>query len=360
MLRVIAILIVCALTTACQRAPEASRQMDNYLDRVGRVLGQEWQPWDEDELSRYRLPPRRSRMQPVPQLRLGMLDLVVESNKCPTLQQTIAQRNSSLGKVMPGSHLLAYEGELLRNLDACLDIIKDDAERSALHQQLSDIADSKRTSLPTAFWNALNASPEFEQYLRFNDQPLPISDVALTDHTAIDALLDLAAIGRALPAQLPPGQSTLEPLFEALQRSDRGGQLIHSLSRLSHSLDQATAMLRARPPAFLCPMGQPTQRSRTLLTVFTTFYAGDIQPQMAQAQRLGQPWQDAIFSLSQTQQIPVATADYLQRLAGEQGSLWERYQRSIQAHSEAWQDVLGACQQRPGQPGWDAGREEAP
>ncbi|QJD57875.1 DUF3080 domain-containing protein [Pseudomonas sp. gcc21] len=358
MLRLVVILLVCAFATACQRAPEASRQMDNYLDRVGRVLGQDWQAWDEDTLSQYRLPSRRNRMQPVPQLRLGMIDLVVESNQCPALQQTVAQRNSSLGKVMPGSHLLAYEGELLRNLDACMDIIKDDAERRALHQQLSEIADIKRASLPRAFWNALNASSEFEHYMRFDNQPLPVSQEPLTDHGAIDALRHLAEIGQALPARLPPTQSTLEPLFEALQRSDRSGQLIHSLARLNHTLDQATAMLRARAPAFLCPLGQPTRRSRTLLTVFTTFYAGEIQPQMAQAQRLGQPWQAAILQLGHTAEIPSATATYLQRLAGEERSLWERYQRSIQAHSEAWQDVLGACQQRPGQPGWDAGRRE--
>ena len=358
MSRAVGVLLVCFLVASCQRAPEASRQMDNYLDRVGRVLGQDWQAWDENQLGQYRLPPRRDRIQPVPELRLGMLDLVVESNKCPTLQQTVAQRNSSLGKLMSGSLLLAYEGELLSHLQTCLEILEGDAARAAWRTQLREIAEIKRASLPAAFWNALNTSPEFEQYLRFVNEPLPISEAPLTDHAAIDALHNLADIGQALPAQLPPAQPALEPLFEALQRSSHGGQLIHSLSRLSHTLEQATAMLRARPPTFLCPMGQPTQRSRTLLTVFTTFYAGDIQPQMAQAQRLGQPWQEAIVRLSQTPEIPASTLQYLQQLAGDERSLWERYQGSLQAHSEAWQDVLGACQQRPGQPGWDAGRRE--
>lgn len=98
MFRAVGVLLVCVLAAACDRAPEASRQMDNYLDRVGRVLGQDWQAWDANELGQYRLPPRRDRMQPVPELRLGMLDLVVESNKCPALQHTVAQRNSSLGE----------------------------------------------------------------------------------------------------------------------------------------------------------------------------------------------------------------------------------------------------------------------
>ena len=49
-------------------------------------------------------------------------------------------------------------------------------------------------------------------------------------------------------------------------------------------------MLRAQPATYLCPMNQPSERSKILLNVFVLFYAGEIQPYLAQLQRLGEPW----------------------------------------------------------------------
>lgn len=343
----------------CERPPEASRQMDNYLNRVGRVMGQSWQPWDASQLSQYRLPPRRERMLEVPEIRIGLLDLVVESRRCQTLQQLVSERNSSLGRLMPASYLLAYEGDLLRAIQACLLVIADDPARAGLREQLEEIARIKRDNLRSAFWNALNGSAEFEAYLRFSDRPLPATNDPLEDYQAIAALNQLSAIGEALPAELPPGRSSIEPLMHALQRSERSGQLIHTLLRLTHTLNQATAMLEARPANYLCPLGVPTERSRILLNVFRTFYAGDIQPLIAQTQRLGRPWQTALKRLEQIPGGAPSSTAYLRALAGSEDSLWEHYQLSLTRHTRAWQEVLGACKQGPGQEGWPAAPDQA-
>lgn len=341
----------------CERTPEASQQMDNYLDRVARVLGQSWQPWKPEQLSQYRLPPRRERMLDVPEIRIGLLDLVVESRRCQTLQQLVSERNSSLGRLMPASYLLAYEGDLLRAMHACLQVIADDPARAGLREQLEDIVRIKRASLRAAFWNALNGSDEFTGYLRFADQPLPVSAEPLNDHPAAEALNQLAAIGEGLPATLPPGREQIEPLMQALGRSERSGQLIHTLSRLTHTLDQAAAMLEARPGSTLCPTGTPTERSRILMNVFRTFYAGELQPQIAQAQRLGAPWQAAVARLASLPGAAAPTSRYLAQLAGTPDSLWERYQAALTRHTRAWQEVLNACQQMPGQEGWQPAPE---
>jgi hypothetical protein len=359
MWRAVVILATVVSLAACQRAPEASRQMDNYLERVGRVLGTSWEAWNVDELSRYRPPPRRERMADTPEIRIGLLDLLVESRRCQTLQQLVSERNSSLGRLMPASHLLAYEGELLRAIDDCLVVIADDPSREGLRAQLEEIAGIKREHLASTFWNALNGSTEFESYLRFSSQPLPVTADALSDHDAISALGELIAIGQALPDALPPGRETIEPLLQSLYRSDRSGQLIHTLSRLTHTLDQATAMLAARPDNYLCPLGAPTERSRILLTVFSTFYAGEIQPLMAQTQRLGMPWQTALNQLADIPGAPTPTTSYLERLAGAENSLWQRYQASVARHTQAWQDTLSACQQGPGQAGWPGRADDA-
>lgn len=345
-------LACCLLLTGCDRAPPASQQMDNYLERVGRVLDASWTGFDDQRLSQYRFSERRQRMLPVAEQRIGFLELLVESRRCQTLQQNVSQRNSSLGKVMPWSHRLAADAELIQALEDCIEVIQDDPSRKALQADLRHIAMTKRDELPAVFWNALNAGSEFEYYLRFADSPLPVSTSPLSDQSAIDALQQLSAIGQALPGQLPPPRAVLEEHFQALQRSQRGSELIHSLARLTHMLEQATVMLGSERAQKLCPLGQPTPRSQILLNVFVTFYAGEIQPYLAQVQRLGQPWQQSLSQLAQVQAIPVPTQTYLHSLVGDNDSLWARYQRQLAEHSEAWQDVLGQCQSRPGQSGW--------
>ena len=357
MKHLIALLSLALLLTGCDVGAPASRQMDNYLTRLGRVLEQPVSHFDSRHLSHYRMPERRERVQTVAEQRLSLLDLVVESRHCHALQQRISERNSSLGRLMPASHRLAHEGQLLQALDECLLVIADDPRRSELKTQLEDIGAAKRASLPAVFWNALNASSEFEYYLRFADQPLP-PDPSISDTLALQALAELSSIGQALPEQLPPSREVLDPLFQALQRSSRSGQLIHSLARLNHTLNQASTMLESPRAARLCPLGQPTPQSRILFNVFVTYYAGEIQPLLAQAQRLGQPWQQQLTHLREVPEIPPATAAYLQRLSGHEQALWESFQASVQRHNQAWLQVLERCQLQPGQPGWEAARNE--
>jgi len=357
LLRIIPIALLLTLC-GCQRPPEAQRQMANYLDRVSRVLQQDWQPFQPESLSAYRFGPRRERVLSIAPLRISLLDLIVDTNDCRELQQRISERNTVLGKVMPWSHRLAYDGELLRALQHCTALLAERDDKQALQEQLSAIAASKTSSLPATFWNALNSSEEFEQYLRFADQPLPVSSQPLTDQAAIEALRELANVGAELPHRLPPERASLDAQLRTLQLSQHGGQLITSLAQTTHGLRQATQMLQATEARLLCPMQAPSERSKILLNVFVLFYAGEIQPYLAQLQRLGQPWAAAIGELRAVPGIPAATAQALDRLAGREASLWERYQAAVAAHTQAWQDLLGACQSRPGQRGWQGRTEQ--
>lgn len=351
LLTLLVLLSITALGVGCQPAPEAQRQMDNYLERVARVLKQDFAPFDADQLSQYRLPERRERLYDIPAERISLLDLLIDVNQCKPLQQRIAERNSVLGKVMPWSSRLGYEGELLRALDSCRLNLADDPQQEDLQTSLNAIAERKRSQLPAVFWNALNGSSEVEHYLRFATEPLPVTSDALTD-TALPALQQLTVLGSGLPQRLPPPVTELDPLFQALQRSPTSSQLITALAQTRHGLHQATTMLRARPANYLCPMNQPSERSKILLNVFVLFYAGEIQPYLAQLQRLGEPWAEEITRLRAVPQIPPATAQTLDRLAGTPDALWERYQQAVADHTRAWQDVLGACQSAPGQAGW--------
>ncbi|MGQ7957316.1 DUF3080 domain-containing protein [Pseudomonas sp. SP16.1] len=346
----LALLLCPLLLAACGPADNGLALQADYLQRLDRALESDgFVAFDSRSASQYRLPPRRERLLALPELRIGLLDLVLDARRCPHLQQLISQRNSSLGKQLVPSQRLGYEGDLLRAIDDCLPHLQDDA---GLKTTLQRLAADKRDQLPAVFWNALNGSREIERYLRFADQALPVAFAE--DGAALDALEQLAVIGAGLPQRLPPPAERLEPLFFALYASDQGGQLITSLASLRHSLDAASELLeqrqQRRPP---CPLGQATPRGRILQNIFVKFYAGGLQPYLAQVDQRGRRWQAVLQQLQQIEGIPPATRTHLQRLAGEKDSLWQEFRVATARHVEAWQTLLNSCGLAPGQAGWN-------
>jgi hypothetical protein len=345
-----------ALLMACSPANDGLALQRDYLKRLAYVLeADEPEQLSRAGLSVYRMPPRRERLLSIDEVRISLLELLIDARYCPALQQLISQRNSILGKQMQASQRLGYEGELLRSIEQCLPYLRDESS-AELRQSLQEISVVKRRQLPAVFFNALNASPEFEGYLRFADQALPMDTPE--DSAALDALRQLATIGAVLPGQLPPNTEELDGHFFALYASPQGGQLITSLASLTHSLDAGSALLEERlanhPP---CPTGKATERGKILQNIFIKFYAGSLQPYMAQVHQRAQPWRESLHSMAALPGMPPASRDYLQRLSGESDSLWSAFNTATARHVRAWQQTLQSCGLAPGQPGWAAERQ---
>ena len=114
-------ILACLSLCACTPGDDGLALQADYLQRLNNVLeGDTVAPFDKGELTRYRMPPRRERLQPIAEVRIGLLDLLIDVRRCPELQQQISQRNSILGKQLVPSRRLAYEGDLLRAIEACL------------------------------------------------------------------------------------------------------------------------------------------------------------------------------------------------------------------------------------------------
>jgi hypothetical protein len=337
---------------ACRPADDGLALQADYLQRLSNAAeSSAAADFDRKQLLRYRLPPRRERVGEIPEIRIGLLDLLIDVRRCPDLQQQISLRNSSLGKQLVPSSRLAYEGDLLRAIDACLAHLQN-AEEHALQATLSNLATAKRTQLLPVFWNALNASPEVERYLRFAERALPTAPAE--DQAALDALAQLSALGHSLPDALPPPAAQLDPLFFALHASPQGGQLITSLASLSHTLKQASQVLESRQQRRpVCPLGQPTARGRILQNIFVKYYAGGLQPYLAQVHQRGLAWSDSLRQLSTVAQIPPVTQAYLLSLVGPEQSLWADFVAANAAHVRAWQQTLKSCGLAPGQSGWN-------
>ncbi len=353
-LRLCGVLLLASLLLAgCQPTDSGRAVQEDYLQRLANGLESSAVPAAPASLEHWRMPPRRERLLAIPELRVGLLELLIDLHRCPRLQQLIGERNNSLGKQMAPSRRLDYEGRLIVALKNCQQTLAhgDDAEtRNSLERLLAE----KRRQLPAVFWNAFNAGGELERYLRFAAQPLAMQ--ASDDEAALLALEQLASLVEQLPDTLPPPAERLDELFFALHASQGGPALIASLASLQATLGAGSQMLEERQnrrPA--CPLGRPTPRGRLLQNLFVKYYAGQLQPYLAEVHQRGRRWSEALQRLATAPQAPPATRDYLLRLAGGQDSLWSGFEAATQRHVQAWQDTLRACQLAPGQSGWQPG-----
>ncbi|MHA6493384.1 DUF3080 family protein [Pseudomonas borbori] len=348
------ITLLCLFTlAACTPADSGLALQADYLQRLTNALdGEHAAPFDPSQLTRYRMPPRRERLLEIAEIRIGLLDLLVDVRRCPPLQQQISQRNSILGKQMVPSSRLAYEGELLRAIDACVAHLQAPDDQQ-LRENLEQLAAQKRTQLSSVFWNAWNGSTEVEHYLRFAEQTLPVTP--LDDGAALAALAQLAHVASGLPQVLPPPAEELESLFFALHASDQGGRLISSLASLSHSLNQASELLERRQQQRpICPQGKATPRARIVQNIFVKYYAGAMQPYLAEIDQRGRQWSQQLRRLAAITTAPATTRSYLTQLAGTEDSLWLDFQQATTRHVQAWQRTLQSCGLAPGQSGWNA------
>lgn len=351
-------LLIIVVLTGCKPANDAQALQADYLYRLANATAVEINAdsaSSKDKL--YRMPARRDRVSEIPDLRISLLDLIIDVHRCPALQIQISDRNSILGKQMLASNRLGYEGDLLREIAACQQSLTKTADNN-FNQQLSQLAIQKRAQLPQVYWNALNASPEFEQYLRFAPTPLPI-DVTESD-PGLDALAQLVSIGQKLPEQLPPGSHELDPLFFALLATEQGGQLISSLSTLTQTLNQGSMALEERQMQRpICPQQRATRQARILQNVFVKFYAGGLQPYLAKVDQRGKRWSASLLQMSEIEQIPPTLQQYLLTLAGPDNSLWTQFEQATKRHVKAWQDTLKSCGLAPGQSGWVGAADKA-
>ncbi|ANG63304.1 hypothetical protein A8C75_13030 [Marinobacterium aestuarii] len=168
-------LLLClgVLLSACgQSSPEA--MLDNYSDRVARVLQESIDSRLDAAPAIAPLPPRRQRLLPLTDLRQGLIE-VLPLRHC-NLLGLIAQRNSSLGKVMLPSKQLVYEMRLLSQVRDCRAQLaqrlnaRTDTD-AKLIQQLDSIYRLKAQELPAVLWNAIYASREMESNFSIGAPP---------------------------------------------------------------------------------------------------------------------------------------------------------------------------------------------
>jgi hypothetical protein len=350
-------LLLClgGVLSGCTDTPEA--MLENYTERVARVLEEPIHTHFDTAANIPLFPPRRDRLLPLTDLRQGPIE-VLALRHCDLLG-LIAERNSSLGKVMRPSKQLVYEIRLLHQVRECrtrLDSTPDADPQ--LRRQIEDIYTLKARELPAVLWNAIYASSEMEANFSRGDPALPRpgkdgADGSEATLRSLQALADLQTL-ISTPNWTPPQQlQDLEQHYQALNANRFGSQWLRSLWLLTRTLEQtAQALERREQRASLCPQQRPTPRARILLNVFRLYYAGDVQPYLARVHRSGQRWKALHEQLLRQLPATPQMQEYRWHIFADANpdSLWQRYNRARDHHTRSWQATLRNCQLMPGSP----------
>lgn len=260
-------------------SPASERQLSDYSTRLQRVADidvKQTQPLDVPAL-----PAARELLQPLPDIRLDMLDAWA-TRHCG-LDSLIAERNSSLGRVQSHSLRLHYELRVLNQLEQC---VRHDDISPELQQQLGTIQRQKIASIEAAWFNMLHAEQTLRQQLHGKSRLLPLATTEALYETQA-ALQQLNQLRTAIFNQQWQDATAIdsEAALRVLHRYDTLAVLQYSLRYTASWMDAINAPLLAIVPAQLCPAQRASEQLGILSTVFMKFFAETLQPYFTLHQR---------------------------------------------------------------------------
>jgi len=280
---------------------------------------------------------------------------VLDLDYCEGLLPLIAQRNSSLGKVMPPSQQMAYEIRFFHRIRDCHIKIQTDLNQEAeLKARIREIYEIKQRNLAKEIYNGIYMSDEVAANFSRSEAPLK-----LEGETGLDASLRALKQFHQL-ARLPKDKTTWQPpafleeiesSFKVLHSNRYGAHFLKSLVMLTQTMDAtATAINSKLDKRPFCLAGHRSRRSDILRNVFSKYYSGAFQPYLSKVHRSGQLWLETNQHLAGMLPLPEAVDKYLNETLSLEhpDSLWRQYIRARDAHTQAWQRLLSQCGMMPG------------
>ncbi|OOF12704.1 DUF3080 domain-containing protein [Salinivibrio sp. PR919] len=320
------IVLSMSLLTACEPADPAKAMMADYQQRLGNVLDAEPSPLSLPALPS--LPRKRELIQPIADLRLGLLD-AYELRQCG-LFNLIAERNSSLGKVADRFRQLDYELSFIRVAKQCLPQVKDDSIQTALN----DAIVSKTQQLPAVIWNTLIDSSAWQAQWSLPIHTLPVE---LPAHS--NAVSAMTQFGRLVQQPSSTHESILE-WQESIEKQPILGALFVSLTAHTDWLNQTSQLIADNQSKVLCGENFDTTRLERLKTVFYKYYVGEVQPYLARVDGL---YRDVSPTLNQLASLETPPPFSAYKSAYWQGEAYTAYKQAIRHHADVWQQLFQRC-----------------
>ncbi len=339
------LLALLAWTVACS-SDLRQHALDDYLARLSRALQQELPGQPQQPLAAF--PARRELLASTPATdSIALLDFLGMSD-CQ-LQQTLAQRNSSLGKLGTESQRLLQDLAFIQQAPACIELLQQQ-QKDKLAQQLQIALDNRQSRLAALIWHATLGAREFSLF--WQAPPLPGDYPSETGPELIAALESLQRLSTNwlqgnYGDDYAQSSSTLESALATIRGGD-GGLLYRSLALQAAYLEQANAMaeqrLQRQP---LCYPGRPNPQGDILFNVVQKFWLQGLQGWSAQlSQRFYQLW-PALQSLEAT--LASGEPQAYQRWRQQRDQQMEQLVSAPRRHVAAIRPLLAQCGLAPGQ-----------
>lgn len=298
-------------------------------------------------------PRKRERIKQTEEIRQGLIE-VLDLKYCAGMLNLIAQRNSNLGRVMQPSQQMTYEIRFFSNLESCKEkLVQDNSQPPELRQQIDTIYKIKAKNLKKEIWNGIYGADEFAANFSRSEEPIPTegdSGFSAT-RSAINAFTLLATISPENAGQFDLSRlSNLEDSYQTLHTNRYGSHLLKSLILLSETMERTSAAIHKRlDKRPFCFPGHRTQKRDILHNVFIKYYSQRFQPYLSRVHREGEQWRSFTEKMiGQFEATPAVQAHYEQTLSlTSETSLWNRYIKARDAHTKAWQRILGQCDLMP-------------
>ena len=346
---------------ACNPFDEARPMMDEYVERLGRVL--ETDPQFSELAPAPILPRRRERVLDMPELELGMLDFL--SLYGCDLQFVVGEKNSIMGKVMQPLNRLRYELRFIASAKKCLQSSIDDGDEE-LQDTLQQAISSKRENLPIALWNATWGVEEVENLFTTSKGFYPvIAESPLSDLAREATQLERAARS-LLNGELELNLDFAGAVQQRWQAEHHAGQLINSALLVAARLNDGTEVIERRlAQRPLCLNGKSNNQSTIVQSMFFSIYIGKVQPYLADLRRARIDLLEPLAQLGriQTAVMPQSFQRWQARVlpadAGvesvnaenanvESANVWGDLDKAVADHTRGWQQLLEQCGLRPG------------
>lgn len=359
--RAFLVVFAAMVLAACNPFDEARPMMDEYVERLGRVLDTE--PHFSEPAPAPILPRRRERVLDIPELELGMLDFL--SLYGCDLQFIVGEKNSIMGKVMQPLNRLRYELRFIASAERCQQsgVDENDEELKGILQQAIN---SKRENLPIALWNATWGVEEVENLFTTSKGFYPVvSENPLSDPAREAVQLERAA-RRLLNGELNQNLDFAGAVQQRWQAEYHAGQLINSALLVAARLNDGTQLIQRRlAQRPLCLNGKPNNDSTIVHDMFFSIYIGKVQPYLADLRRARIELLEPLAQLAQIQTavmpqsfqrwqaraLPVGAdvgrAD-VDNVGVERANVWDDLDRAVVDHTQGWQQLLEQCGLRPG------------
>ncbi len=327
------------LLTGC--SPAAESIFEDYHSRLDRLLQLPAQT-AHAVAALPALPAIREVQQQLPDLRLDLLDLVA-IRQCG-LQQLVANRNSSLGKVMTAANQLGYELELLQQLSPCL---HHPELSSKLQQQLQQMYQQKQQALPLVLSNLLLTDATLRQQLQGSQRSLS-SGAARVSSDTLQALQQLQLLQQQV--RLFQQQPQDNPNLSTSWRSEQINQTLtllyqgQLLADLQYSVRYSNTQLKALNQQLAavdlkqwCSQARVNGQAEILHTVFRQIYLGRVQPYLAELDGLNHSLLPALAALYQHSPFQPVIAARSSQPAAE-------LRQHLTTHVGWWQQLQQQCQ----------------